>query len=205
MGIKAKVFLLLAWFPTVTLSLLLSISLLRSYSKTTNIDTLLKIQAKQMLPKNEFQFYAALPQVLGSFSTVVAKEDARPEILKQFLIAHQSPIAPYAQTIVEESDKHDVDFRLITAIAMCESNLGKRIPEGSHNAWGYAIYTGASSGAVFQSWEDGIGVMAKYLSEKYYSRGLTTPDEIGPIYAPPSVNTGNSWAKCVKTFMNELI
>jgi hypothetical protein len=112
---------------------------------------------------------------------------------------------PFAQTIVAASDAHGVDFRLITAIGMCESNLGKHMPSGSYNAWGYAIYTGQDSGAEFRNWEHGIKVMAEYLATKYYSKGLTTPEQIGPIYAPPSVNTENSWAKCVRNYMDELL
>lgn len=205
MGIKAKLLLLIAWVPATIVSLILSITLLQGYSNTKDINTLMRLQASEMLPKNEFQFYAALPQVLGSFSSAVAKEDARPEILRQFLSEHNSPLEPYAHTIVDASDAHEVDFRLITAIGMCESNLGKKMPEGSYNAWGYAIYTGKDSGAEFANWDHAIKVMAQYLATKYYSKGLTTPEEIGPIYAPPSVNTGNSWAKCVRTFMDELI
>lgn len=162
------------------------------------------MQATSMLPRNGYQFYAALPQVLGSFSSAIAREDARTEILRQFLADHESPLEPYAEVLVASSEEKGIDFRLITAIGMCESNVGKKMPEGSHNAWGYAIYTGASSGAAFESWEHAIRTMADYLATKYYSRGLTTPEEIGPIYAPPSVETGNSWAKCVRTFMDEL-
>lgn len=161
-------------------------------------------QAKELLPKNQYQFFAALPEVLGSFTSAISKQDARPVILEEFLRSHKSPIMPHAQFIVDQSDAYGIDFRLITAIAMCESTAGKFMPEGSHNAWGYAIYTGESSGAEFRNWQEAIGVMAKYLSDRYYQRGLTTPEEIGPIYAPPSVETGNSWAKCVRTFMDEL-
>ena len=157
------------------------------------------------MPKNGYQFYAALPQVLGSFSVAVAKEDARPEILRQFLAKHQSPLEAYADLIVTKSDEKQIDFRLITAIGMCESNLGKHMPDGSYNAFGYAIYTGQASGAEFKNWEHSIDTMASYLADKFYSQGLTTPEQIGPIYAPPSVDTGNSWAKCVRMFMNELL
>ena len=166
---------------------------------------LLTYQAKEMIPKNGYQFYAALPQVLGSFSVAVAKQDARSEIIRQFLAKHHSPLEPYAELIVSKADERNIDFRMVPAIGMCESNLGKRIPEGSYNAFGYGIYTGQKEGAIFDNWDHALSIMAKYLREKFYNKGLTTPEEIGPIYAPPSVETGNSWAKCVRSFMNELI
>lgn len=199
-----RLLLVAVWTPATVMGLLLSVLLLHSYSRTKQINQLLTLQARQMLPKNGYQFYAALPQVLGSFSQAIAKEDARSEILKQFLAAHESPLESYAATLVSASEEKGIDFRLITAIGMCESNVGKKMPVGSHNAWGYAIYTGEESGATFGNWEDAIRTMADYLAEKYYTQGLTTPEEIGPIYAPPSVETGNSWAKCVRTFMDEL-
>lgn len=200
-----KIFLLLFWLPTSILCLILSILLLNSYSRVRDGDKYLALQAKTMLPMNGYQLYAALPEVLSNFSTTIAKEDARPEILRQFLDRHESPLVEFADTIVSASDVKGVDFRLITAIGMCESNLGRNMPDGSYNAWGYAIYTGQSSGASFKNWNQAILTMAEYLSTKYYSRGLTTPEEIGPIYAPPSVETGNSWAKCVRRFIDELL
>lgn len=193
------------WFPLATSCLIVSLLLLHNLSKVKNGSTLLAMQAKEMLPKNGYQFYAALPQVLGSFSVALAKEDARPEILRQFLREHQSPMEPYTDLFVETADANQLDFRLIPAIGMCESNLGKKIPEGSYNFSGYAIYTGESAGAAFKSWEESIKVMGAYLATRYYANGLVTPLEIGPIYAPPSVNTGNSWANCVQKFMDELL
>lgn len=200
-----KLLLVAVWLPLASLTLILNLLLLNSYSHVKNGSKLLAMQAEELLPKNTYTMYAALPEVLGTFTAAIAKEDARPEILRQFLIEHESPMESHAETLVTASDAHKIDFRLITAIAMCESNLGKKMPEGSYNAFGYAIYTGQSSGASFAGWDHSIWTMAKYIAEKYYSKGLTTPEQIGPIYAPPSVNTGNSWARCVRTFMDELL
>ena len=197
--------ILIAWFPLSIASLVTSVYVLRMYGQVKEGQTLLAIQARKLLVKNGYQFYASLPQVLGTFNGAISADDARPEILREFLEAHDSPFADHAGTIVAASDARQIDYRLITAIAMCESNLGKKMPANSYNAWGYAIYTGESSGAEFANWDHGIEVMAEYLATRFYSQGLTTPEEIGPIYAPPSVYTGNSWAKCVRSFMDELI
>ncbi len=200
-----KILLVSAWFPLVLVCLVVDLKLLSAYSQVKGGSALLAIQAKEMLPRNSYQLYAALPEVLGTFTTSIAEKDARPVILTHFLHQHESPMEPFAQTIVDASDAHKIDFRLITAIAMCESNLGKKMPEGSYNAYGFGIYTGQDSGYEFNDWNHSIAVMAKYLDSKFYSKGLTTPEEIGPIYAPPSVTTGNSWAKCVRSFMDELL
>ncbi len=196
---------LLIWFPATILTFLFSFLLLNSYTKVKSARTLVKIQANNMIKESPYQFFAALPQVLGSFNVAVNTGDARPEILKKFFKSYDSPLEPYSQKIVSASDDYGIDYRLITSIAMCESNVGKAMPKNSHNAWGYAVYTGEESGAVFKDWNHAIDVMAEYLYNKYYKEGLATPDEIGPIYAPPSVENGNSWARCVTKFMEELI
>jgi len=204
---RKKLLLVSTWLPISLISLIASLTFLHAtatISEVKEIDSLFVSQAREMLPKNSYQFYAALPQVLGSFNQAIEMGDARPELIRQFLDSHNSPLEPYVDNIIEQSDEHVIDFRLITAIAMCESNLGKKIPEGSFNAWGYAIYTGQKKGVEFDGWKEAIAIMAKYLDKKYYQKGLINPEEIGPIYAPPSVGKDNSWAKCVRKFMEEL-
>ena len=185
-----KLLLVIVWLPLATTSLVVSLFLLHSYTEVREGTALLSMQARKMALYNGYQFYAALPQVLGSFSVALAKEDARGEMVRQFLHKYQSPLEEYADVMISEADKHAIDFRMIPAISGCESTFGRHMPAGSYNAFGYAIYTGQVSGAVFDNWE--------------HAKGLTTPHEIGPIYAPPSVATGDSWAICVSGFMDEM-
>jgi len=88
---------------------------------------------------------------------------------------------------------------------MCESNVGKRMPSSdSYNAWGISVETGELSGAKFPNWLYAIDWVSRYMKEKYYDRGISTLTDIGAIYAPPSVENGNSWASCVEHFMEEI-
>lgn len=160
----------------------------------------LQAQAAELAKKNEYQFYAGLPEVLGSFSKVVTTGDARPEILKQFFNKHQSSLEPYAEFIVQKSDEVGLDNpRLIVAIAMCESNLCKRAPKNSYNCWGFQ--NGATK---FSSMEQAITRVAETLKKDYLDKDLKTPEEIMVKYAPPSVEKGGSWARCVNQFLQEL-
>jgi hypothetical protein len=145
------------------------------------------------------QIYAAQPPPVGTLSTEIETGDARPEIIRQYLETHQSPLLPYADLIFEVSQEYQLDYRLMVAIAQCESNLCKKSPEGSFNCWGFE--NGATE---FLSWEQAIGQVAKTLKERYYDQGLITPEEIMPKYAPPAVENGGSWAKCVNQFFEEL-
>ena len=111
----------------------------------------------------------------------------------------------YANLFITLADKYSLDYRLVLSIAMCESNLGKRIPSSdSYNAWGISVYTGQQSGATFNGWEPAISWVTRYLKSKYYDRGLSTPKEIGAVWAPPSVEKDHSWAFCVQSFMDEI-
>ena len=143
-------------------------------------------------------------KVLG---TAIEGADARELLIHSFIQKFQpnSPMLPYARSFIDTADTYQIDFRLIPAIAMCESNLGSRIPsKDSFNAWGIAVYTGQQHGKVFNDWPHAIDWVGQYIREKYYNRSITDLVEIGAILAPPSVAKDNSWAKCVEGFMNEI-
>ncbi len=143
--------------------------------------------------------YAALPEKIGQVLGVASSADARPVIVKQYLKAHSSPLLPYSNEIIAAADRYQIDYRLIIAIGQCESNLCKKSPEGSFNCWGFE-----NGKTRFLSWQQALDQVAKTLKEGYIDQGLTTPEEIMPKYAPPSVDKGGPWAKCVNQFMEEL-
>lgn len=151
------------------------------------------------LVRNSYQLYAALPPETGKVLGVVSTGDARPIIIQKYLQKHQSPLSPYANQLFQASEKYGVDYRLIVAIAQCESNLCKKAPPGSYNCWGFE-----NGETHFLSWEQAFNQVAKTLREGYLDQGLTTPEQIMPKYAPPSVEKGGPWAKCVNQFINEL-
>jgi hypothetical protein len=89
---------------------------------------------------------------------------------------------------------------------MCESNLGKHVPlKAGFNPFGIAVFTGTNSGKNFDSWENAITWVSGYIHDQYYAKGITSLTDIGAIWAPPSVNTGNSWANCVEYFEGTII
>lgn len=196
-----KGLLVLLWFPLTLVLLLVNLSILASSRPAVSTAPL----STSPLADNVSQvaISAGSGQVLGA--TVVAG-DARALLLESFLRSYQSPLAPYADRIVSEADKNGIDFRLVVAIAMCESNLGKRMPSSdSHNAWGIAVYTGNQSGATFSNWPEAINWVSNYIREKYYSQGLVDLKDIGTVWAPPSVENGYSWTTCVETFQRGIL
>lgn len=139
------------------------------------------------------------PVMMGE--SYVSKE-ARPHLMRQFLESYRSPLAPYTDYILEVSEKHGLDWRLLVGIAGNESLFGRVVPPDSYNAWGWGVH---SRGTVrFRSWEAGIERVAKSLKEDFIDQGLTTIELIMTKYAPVSVANGYPWADNVKWFMERL-
>lgn len=145
------------------------------------------------------QLFASIPPPIGEVLGEFTAGDARPVIIQKYLQKHNSPLLPYTNQLLAASEKYNVDYRLIVAIAQCESNLCKHSPPGSFNCWGFE-----NGETHFLSWEQAFEQVAKTLREKYLDQGLVTPEQIMPKYAPPSVEKGGPWAKCVEQFMEEL-
>ncbi len=144
--------------------------------------------------------YAALPVSQNILTDTIGQSEAREEILRQFFVRHHSPLVPYVHEFITIADKYDLDFRLLPAIAMQETNLCKKAKTGSHNCWGFGVYGGKYT--FFDSYPDAIEAVSKTLSVKYKNKyGLVTPEEIQPLYNPS--NTSN-WAFAVDHFMDQL-
>jgi len=190
--------LLFVFFTPLTLSL--SLFSLWQMDRTQRLPELISQQTEKVLgASTPMELYAALPPAVGSISQAIATGDARPILIRQYLEKYNSPLLPYSDKIFEVSEKYDLDYGLIVAIAMCESNLCKKIPDGSYNCWGFE-----NGETNFLSWEQAIEQVAKTLKERYYDQGLVTPEEIMVKYAPPSLEKGGPWAKCVNQFLDEL-
>lgn len=102
---------------------------------------------------------------------------------------------------VKIADQYGLDWRLVPAIAQKESGMGKAIPKGSYNAWGWAIFTGKNSGAEFDNWQHGIETVTRGLKNSYLNQGLDTPEKIMTKYTPSS---DGSWAADVRFTMDQI-
>ncbi|MBI5614026.1 glucosaminidase domain-containing protein [Candidatus Gottesmanbacteria bacterium] len=195
-----KKFLLVATWYTVTLGFLGIV--LANASIDKKLEKAGYTYSKDPALSQSILASAGSTQILG---TSIVSGDARSALLEAFLKNHDSPMAPFADLLVHEADANGIDYRMVVSIAMCESNLGKRIPtKDSFNAWGIAVYTGQQSGAKFTDWQSAISWVSKFIKTKFYDRGITDLKDIGAIWAPPSVEAGYSWSSCVNTFMKAI-
>lgn len=180
--------------PTTIFSSLFLLNKIKE-TKAINIAGISVVQTLTEGPP--YQSFAALPAQLGGLASSVISGDARTFILQNFLA--ESPLQPYSELMVLKAEEYGLDFRLIPAIAMVESGAGRVMPKNSFNAWGF------ENGATrFTSWEHAIGKVAQTLKTEYIDKGLVTPEEIMPKYAPPSVLKGGPWAKKVNFLFEEM-
>lgn len=194
-GALLIVVLPLALFASAVAVALGSSLYLLNYSQSAQI-------LKEKLERPLYSVFSTQPPVLGSSDAKINGADGRAALLTQYFAHHKAPLAPYGQKLIEEADKNGIDWKLLPAIAMQESNGGKKIPAGSNNAWGWGIT--ASSSLGFESWEKGIETVARGLKTDYINRGLLTPEQIMSRYTPASLSKGGSWAKGVEYFIWEL-
>ena len=124
--------------------------------------------------------------------------DRRAEILEKYLESHNSPMAPHAQTFIDEADRYDLDWKWEVSIAGIESYYGQMIPPSSYNGWGFGVY--GNNVRRFASWDEGIHVVSQALREDYMdANGLPSIQAIGSSYASEP-----NWSNKGTRFMNQL-
>lgn len=128
----------------------------------------------------------------------VEKTDFRVEKLREFLEDKESPLAPYSEYIVEQSDINGIDWTIIVAISKIESNFCKNTITASNNCWGL----GGSNFMYFDTFEDAISFEARLLN-KHYRKG--TNEAIKNKYCPASDGCNSSWADIVTDTTSELL
>lgn len=123
----------------------------------------------------------------GPDGSVVTAED-----VGAFLSARRSPLAPFSRQVISASNAHDVDPRLIVAIAGVESNFG-RVCKG-FNAWGW------NNGRTrWRSWPESIDGFAERVSVLYPNRSNLR--RMAGIYNPV---TPDAWGRKVARLIESL-
>lgn len=149
--------------------------------------------------QESYNAYTATPDIASIPTAMIVAKDARAVIVDNFFKKYGSPMTGLGNDIVLAADENKIPYGYLPAIAQCEGNLGKSIPDGSYNSWGWGIY--GNTLTKFDSWQDAVKTVSKGLREQYFDFGLDTPEKIMPKYTPPSQG---SWAMCVGTFLAEL-
>lgn len=187
-----KTLFVASWFGAAITTLIFSILFLIYLSQPKVVQ----------FSSQSFKLYAALPKDSGVQIQQVRVADGRAKIIEDFFKSYSSPLSSYAQTFIKVADNYKLDWRLLPAISMQESNGGRKVIRNSHNPFGYGIY--GNLVVRFSSWEEAIEKVGKALRNDYLNAGLKTPKQIMTKYTPPSLAKGGAWAKGVSSFMEEL-
>jgi hypothetical protein len=201
------------WLASTLTTLGSSVWLFTTLDQTIQGSALVKQEAKVLGAAVEYRqpylAYAAIPEVVTELKTAMKTKDARPVVIENYLRRYQSPMVGFGAYIVtkaqELGQQYSVDptylAYLTIAIAQNESNLGKKMPDNCHNAWGYGIHSAGT--LCFENWEEGISRFMTGVAEDFIAeRGLETPEEIMTRYTPHSPN--GAWARGVNQFLNDL-
>lgn len=175
---------------------------LKTLTTTKSLPALLQTQYIQSGNDQKQLSMARISGAVKGLSTAIQTGDARPVLIAEFLEKHDSPLKPYdewGEKLVAIADKYNLDFRLLPAMSMQESNLCKKIPEGTYNCLGLGIHAKGTWG--FDSYEANFDKAAEILRKNYLDKGYITPDEIQDKYTPGS---NGSWEFAVNSFMEKL-
>lgn len=194
------VFLALSWM-LATAGLVISLSAGYNLSQKVEPPVLAAVSESELTSASQITSIPENGSVKG-METSLATADARAQIVANFLERYDSPLKPYdhfGEVFVDIADRYNFDFRLLPAIAMQESNLCKRIPEGSYNCLGFGIHSRGT--LAFPDFESNFERAGRELKANYIDEGRTTPETIMAKYTPSS---NGSWAESVNQWMAEM-
>jgi hypothetical protein len=146
-----------------------------------------------------YEMNTSAPLVMEDFQADVKIIDGRSAKLRRYLRSLNSPLFDHADLLVEEADKNGYDYRLLVAISLQESLACRKIPEGSHNCWGWGIY--GDTVTRFDSYEDAIRTVSAGIKKNYLDKGLITTEQIMKKYTPGS---NGSWSRAVRYFFHRI-
>lgn len=130
---------------------------------------------------------------------VSSERQAKVETLERFFARYDSPLLTVADEIVDNADTYGLDYRLLPAIAMQESTLCLKAPEGLNNCWGFGIY--GKKKTAFPSLADAVETISRTIARDYHAKGLIEPDEIMSKYTP---SNAGEWAENVTYVMDRI-
>ncbi len=190
-----KLFLSISFFIITPIFLLVNIGLLSYITFQKNQNKIEALFGKQQPTVS----YAALPTNVTAISGEVNSVDARIEKLREFFASYNSVLANYSEIFVASADKNNLDYRLLAAISMQESQGCKKIPNNSFNCFGYGVTKHKT--LTFDSYPQAIETVSSAMGKYYINQGLNTPDKIGQRWNPTN---NNEWIDKVNYFINEI-
>lgn len=160
----------------------------------TAVGTIERLSHQQRLPSLETDGGDTLDAADGDGDARAADEPlaytaadgqvVTPERIFAFLDGRNAPLADQAESFVAAGMAHDVDPRVVVAIAIAESDAGKLHPQGTYNAWGWGGSGGPRGLRAWDSWEQSIDRYTERLGALYDTENVDW--EFASTYCPPN-------------------
>lgn len=140
------------------------------------------------------EYLASRPVIVYEDMTIEQLSEKLNRVLKSTMAGKGELVASY-------SLEKGVDPYLATAIILLETGCNSRCSTMVNNCNNVGGQKGSGCGAyaAFPTLDDGIRAFVDNLYKNYYSRGLTTPETIGPKYAE-----SDSWSMKVNNYINKI-
>lgn len=184
------------WQITTFSFLGFSLYQLRVNSITSSDDKLLNILHSAQLDNHYLDWVQNINIQPPSYENL---EDIRILALQKFLKKYNSLLYEHAFELVRQADMWGLDYALLPAIAMQESQGCKRTPANSYNCWGFGIY--GDRVIRFASYPQAIARVAKTIREGYINNELTNATLLEDRWAPPSKG---KWSYAVNYFISQI-
>jgi hypothetical protein len=117
-------------------------------------------------------------QVIVETQAITTPEEAirkeRAEKIDAFFASRNAPLKGYGMKFVDEAEKNDIDWRLLAAVSVIESNAGKQACKNAD----YSVLGYGSCKMDFDSIDHSIEVVSMKVggkTSKYYHEDMTTP------------------------------
>ncbi len=165
------------------------------------VTILITSNATTQNPHNKYAMFSSKPLTSLVSSSSLFGGDPRAAAIDKVFAVYNCPLEGKGRIFVREADNYDIPYWIVAAISFQESSCGRVTPkkdgEESFNAWGWGVW--GNNVRSFENWEEGIRTVSRYLSENFFSRGVTDTCQIMRIYTPPS---DGSWCHGVDHFGN---
>lgn len=151
----------------------------------------------------------ALPKIAVQKAQIKIKVEAQKPVdprvatLRHYLQSRASPLAEASEDIIEIADHYGLDYRLFIGIANAESSLGKHIPEGSYNPYGFACFDGQPC-HYFKSYKEATESLAGTLTNHYAYAKWNSTGDVNDLAAVYLTGDKKRWVGNVQTVMNDL-
>jgi hypothetical protein len=128
---------------------------------------------------------------------VLGKPSINPDFINQVLSTYKSPAAGKGQSLYDLGIKYGIDPAFALAFFMHESSFGTQGEATKSLSLGnlrcIPNFRCEDNFAQFNNWEDGFQAWYQLIRNWYVAvKGLTTVDQIIPVYAPPADNNNDN-------------